>query len=65
MLGPAGSLELYPVFLQISKGLLKTRQQAPNGVTYAKPHVTKLRLNYGFGSPEMEPPVNQDSPDQC
>ena len=25
--------------------VLKTRQQAPKGVTYAKPHVTKLRLN--------------------
>lgn len=30
---------------------LKSRQQTPNGVTYAKPHVPKLRLNYSFGSP--------------
>ena len=31
--------------------MLKTRQQAPNGVTYAKPHVTKPRPNYSFSSP--------------
>lgn len=30
--------------------VLKTRQQAPNGVTYCKPHVSKLRLHYSFGS---------------
>lgn len=32
--------KLAPIIL-----LKKTRQQAPNGVTYAKPHITKLRLN--------------------
>ena len=32
--------------------VLKTRQQAKNGVVYAKPHFTKprLNLNYSFGS---------------
>ena len=35
--------------------LLKTRQQAQNGVTYAQPHITKLRLNsHSFGSPRNE-----------
>ena len=29
-------------------------QQAPSGVVYAKPHITKLRLNYSFGSPRNE-----------
>lgn len=30
--------------------VLKTRKQGQNGVTYAKPHVTKLRLdNYNVG----------------
>lgn len=31
--------------------VLKTRQQAQNGVAYAKPHITEPRLNYSFGSP--------------
>ena len=30
--------------------LLKTRQQAQNGVAFAKPHVTKPRFNYSFSS---------------
>lgn len=30
--------------------MLKTRQQGQNEVTYAKPHVTKPRLNYSFSS---------------
>lgn len=29
--------------------LLKTGQRAPNGIVYAEPHVTKLRLNYSSG----------------
>lgn len=28
--------------------MLKIRQQIQNGVTYAKPHVTKQRLNHNF-----------------
>ena len=31
--------------------LVKATQQAQNGVTYAKPHITKPRLNYTFSSP--------------
>ena len=31
--------------------VLKTGQQAPNVVTYAELHITKLRLNYSFDSP--------------
>ena len=31
--------------------MLKTRQQARNGVTYIKPHVIKPRLNYSFAFP--------------
>ena len=31
--------------------MLKTRQLAQNGVTYARPLVTKPRLNNHFGSP--------------
>lgn len=31
--------------------VLKLRQQAQNGVTYAKPHVTKPSLSYSFGCP--------------
>ena len=31
--------------------IVKTRQQAQNGVTHAKPHVTKLRPNYSSSSP--------------
>lgn len=31
--------------------LFKARQQAPNGVAYAQPHIPKLRLHYGFSSP--------------
>ena len=36
--------------------LLKTRQRAPNGVAFAKPHVTKLRFNLItiLTLPEME-----------
>ena len=29
----------------------QTRQQVQNGVAYAKPHITKPRLNYSFGFP--------------
>ena len=41
--------------------LLKTRQQAQNGVAYAKPHITNLRLNLIASSalPEMESESSQ------
>lgn len=40
----------------LSSGVLRTRQQAPNGVTYGKPHITKLRLHFIviLFLPEME-----------
>lgn len=31
--------------------MLKIIQQAKNGVTYAKPHATKLEVNYSLGPP--------------
>lgn len=42
------------------KVFLKKRQQDQNGITCAKPHVTKLRLNTEFNytshtSPRMDP----------
>ena len=40
-LWPKLNLLLTPVFWKDSK-LLKTRKQAPNGVMYAKPHVTNI-----------------------
>lgn len=44
--------------------LLKTRQQAPNRDTYAKPHVTKQRCN--CLSWRWDPnPTNQESTAQC
>lgn len=46
--------------------MLKTRQQTQTGVTYAKPHITKQRLNCNFSSPRsgILKSVNQESPDQ-
>ena len=46
--------------------LLKTKQQAPNGVTYAKPHVTKPDITYSFGIFQKWnlKPVNQELLDQ-
>ena len=41
--------------VKIVLSCLKKRQQALNGVSYAKPYVTKLRQpNYSFGSPRNE-----------
>lgn len=47
-------------------GLLKIRQQTPNG-TYAKSHITKPKLNLIIVSalPEWNlTPISQESPDQ-
>ena len=45
-------------------GVLKTRQQAQNGVAYARAQVSKLRLNFS-AVPEMNLiPVNQELPDR-
>ena len=44
-------LELCLLLTVQQRGVLETRQLVPNGVTYAKPHITKLRLNYNFISP--------------
>lgn len=47
--------------------LLKTRQQVPNGVTYAKPCVTKPGLNLitVLALTEMRPQIScQESPGQ-
>lgn len=46
--------------------LLKTRHQDQNGVTYAKPQVTKPRLNYSFDLLQKWTlkPINRESPDQ-
>lgn len=43
--------------------LLKTKQ-AQNGVTYAKPHITRLQLNYSFGLSQRRNPklASQESP---
>ena len=41
----------FSYFFKDTFPFLKTRQQAPNGVTYAKPHITKPRLNCSFTSP--------------
>lgn len=51
----------------LSSVVLKTRQQAPNGVTFTKLHVTKqTQLNYNFGLFQKWnfQPVNRESPDQ-
>lgn len=46
---------------------LKTRRQSPNGVDYAKPHITKLRPNLktvlALQKWDLKP-VNQESLDQ-
>lgn len=44
--------------------MLKIRQQGPNGVAFAKLHVTKTWLHYKFGSPINLKRVDQESPDQ-
>ena len=43
-------LDLGNVSKSSNCNLLKTRQQAQNGVAFAKPHVTKPRFNYSFSS---------------
>lgn len=43
--------------------LLKTKQQAPNGVTYAESHVIKLRLSW-LSQKWTLMPVYQESSDQ-
>ena len=45
--------------------LLKTKQQAQNGVAYAKPHVTKRKLNLKFwlflqNNPKLGISLNQE-----
>lgn len=42
-------LKKYISLLVVDYLLLKTRQQAENELTYAKPQVTKPRLNHSFG----------------
>ena len=54
MLNGADTLEeslAVPQNIKQNYHMLKTRQQAQNGVTHAKPHITKLKLNYSFSSP--------------
>ena len=38
-------LELCLLLTVQQRGVLETRQLVPNGVTYAKPRITKQRLN--------------------
>lgn len=36
----------------------------PNGIAFAKSHITKRRLNYNLALPEIESYSSQESPDQ-
>ena len=52
--------------IKVLKKKKQTRQQAQNGIAYAKPHFTKSRLNYSFSLFQKWnlKAVNQESSDQ-
>lgn len=57
----------YLLFSPFHLPVLKTIAQTQNGITYAKPHITNLRLNllwFWFFQEWNLKPVNQESSDQ-